>query len=145
MGPTHRRPSSHRCWRCSRRSPGLIPDGSPETRARLFFGVWALLLTASSGAHGVVDGRSVFCMPLRASHIALSPIVALTALVAPDLVGVALTAAALWAWSSDRMRWAGVWLGLAISTVHYPVVVLIAICLVAVRAGRWGEVRALVG
>ena len=124
---------------------GLIPDGSPETRARLFFGVWALLLTVALALTVWWTARSVSRMPLRASHIALSPIVALTALVAPDLVGVALTAAALWAWSSDRMRWAGVWLGLAISTVHYPVVVLIAFCLVAVRAGRWGEVRALVG
>jgi uncharacterized membrane protein len=84
-------------------------------------------------------------MPLRASHLALSPVVALAALVAPDLVGVAFTAAALCGWSKGRLRWAGVWLGLAISTVHYPVLVLIAICFVAVRAGRWADARVVVG
>ena len=124
---------------------GLIPDGSPETRARLFFGLWAVLLMVCLALTVWWSVTSTPRMPLRASHIALSPVVALAALVAPDLVGVALTAAALSAWSRRREAWAGVWVGLAMSTVHYPVLELVAICLVALRAGRWDDARVVVG
>ena len=124
---------------------GVIPDGTPETRERQFFGLWALLLALCLALAVWWTAAALDRMPLRASHLALSPVVALAALVAPDLVGVAFTAAALCGWSKGRLRWAGVWLGLATSTVHYPVLVLIAICLVAVRAGRWADARVVVG
>ena len=56
-----------------------------------------------------------------------------------DLLGVTLAAAALLAWGRSRPLLAGVLLGLAFTARSYPVVLLLALALVALRAGRWRE------
>lgn len=75
-------------------------------------------------------------LPLRAAHLALSPVVVLTVVVAPDVLGVALVAGGLWAWGRSRLVLAGVLLGLAVSARTYPVLILLAMLLVSLRAGR---------
>ena len=115
---------------------GLIPFGSPDAQARWFFGIWAVLTAVLVALLTWWTAGSVRRMPLRASHVALSPVVALTTLVAPDILGVALAAAGLYAWSRSRPGWAGVLLGLAIAARSYPVLIVLAIVFVAIRAGR---------
>ncbi|HRW17337.1 MAG TPA: hypothetical protein P5181_00670 [Dermatophilaceae bacterium] len=115
---------------------GLVPDGSMESRTRFFVVVWAvlgaLLLALLTGWTAASSRR----MPLRAAHVALSPVAALTLLVAPDILGVALTGAALLAWSRSRPTATGVLLGLAVSARSYPLLVLVVLWALAVRAGR---------
>ena len=115
---------------------GLIPAGGPENQARLFFGLWAVLSAALVALLTWWTAGTVQRMPLRASQVALSPVVALTVLVAPDILGVALAAAALYAWSRSRIGWAGALLGLAIAARSYPLLILAAIVMVSIRAGR---------
>ncbi|MEI2650487.1 MAG: hypothetical protein V9G15_16105 [Dermatophilaceae bacterium] len=115
---------------------GLIPAGGPENQARLFFGFWAVLSAALVALLTWWTAGTVQRMPLRASQVALSPVVALTVLVAPDILGVALAAAALYAWSRSRIGWAGALLGLAIAARSYPLLILAAIVMVSIRAGR---------
>lgn len=124
---------------------GLVPDGSAETRARFYFGIWALLTALLLALTVWFTAGSASRMPVRAAHVALSPVVALTIVVAPDIVGVCLAAAALWAWSRSRPVVSGILFGLAISARSYPVLIVVAIVLVAVRAGRSRAVLPVVG
>lgn len=73
--------------------------------------------------------------PEWAAHVALSPLVVTVALVSTDLLGVALTSVALLLWSRDRPTAAGVVFGLAIASRTYPILVLLAIGILALRSG----------
>lgn len=76
--------------------------------------------------------------PWDAALVALSPLLMLSALVSLDLLGVVLAAGGLLAWGRRRPWWAGVLLGLGVTARTYPVVLLLALALLAVRTGRWG-------
>lgn len=73
--------------------------------------------------------------PEWAAHVAFSPLVATVGLVSLDLVGVALTSVAMWLWSRGRLTAAGVVFGLAVATRTYPLLVLVVLGILALRAG----------
>jgi uncharacterized membrane protein len=120
-----------------------VPDGSLMVRQQWYFALWAVLITILVMALVIVTAASVPRAPWRAAHVALSPVLVLAALVSVDLLGVLLASVALWAWGRDRIVWAGVLLGLAISARSYPLVLLVAIGLLAVRSGRVAPWRRL--
>lgn len=127
---------------------GLVPDGGLESRIRFYFGMWAVLVTALVALTAWWTGASVRRFPMRAAHVALSPVVALAALVGPDALGVALASLALYAWARSRLVWSGVLFGLAVSARSYPVLILLACLFVAMRGGRvrdWAVVAAGAG
>jgi hypothetical protein len=68
--------------------------------------------------------------------VALSPALILNAFVNWDLIAMALTALGIAAWAARRNVWAGVLLGLGVATKFYPLVVLGALLLLCLRAGR---------
>ena len=114
----------------------VVPSGTVDERMRFYFGLWAVLGAVLIALTTWWTTASVRRFPLRGAHVALSPVVLLTLVVAPDVLGVALLAAALYCWSRERLLLCGVLFGLAISARTYPLVVLMAILLVSVRAGR---------
>jgi hypothetical protein len=120
-----------------------VPDGSAVVRQQWYFALWAVLITVIVMALVIVTAASVPRAPWRAAHVALSPVLVLAGLVSVDLLGVLLASAALWAWGRNRIPLAGVLLGLAISARSYPLVLLLAIGLLAVRSGRLGAWRRL--
>lgn len=71
--------------------------------------------------------------PWVTAMVAASPVVIMTGLINWDLFAVALTSLSFLLWSGQRIAWAGVLLGLAISAKFYPVVILGAVFLWAVR------------
>lgn len=115
---------------------GLVPGGPVDGQLRFFFGLWAVLATILAGLLTWWTAGSTPQTPMRAAHVAFSPVLALTVLIAPDIAGVALTGAGLYLWSRCRPTAAGVVLGLAVSARTYPLLAVAAILLVAVRAGR---------
>ncbi len=120
----------------------LVPSGPIEGRMRFYFALWAILGSLLLALTTWWTTASVRRFPIRAAHVALSPVVVLTLVVAPDILGVALTAAAMYFWSRERLVLCGVLLGLATAARSYPVVILVALLLVSVRAGRlpaWGR------
>ena len=122
-----------------------VPDGSAMVQQQWYFALWAVLLTVILMALVVVTAASLPSAPWRAAHIALSPVLVLAGLVSADLLGVLLTSVALLAWGRSRVPLAGVVLGLAISARSYPLVLLVAIGLLALRSGRlaaWGRLAA---
>lgn len=114
----------------------LVPTGVAEsTRVKWYFALWAVLLTVLLLVT-IWLVATAMRRPYAAAHVALSPVVVLTLFVSADLVGVALATAAMWAWGRQRLTTAGVLLGLAMAARSYPVLVLVAIGLLALRAGR---------
>ncbi|WP_426564205.1 glycosyltransferase family 87 protein [Angustibacter sp. McL0619] len=116
----------------------VTPHGSMIERDRTYFdistGVIALLVLALVLLTVASTGRR---RPWDASLVALSPLLALSALVSFDMLGIALAAAALLLWGRSRPLVAGVLLGLAITARTYPLVLLLVLALLALRTGRW--------
>jgi uncharacterized membrane protein len=71
--------------------------------------------------------------------LAVAPTVFLAGTINWDWPAIALTAAALWAWSRGRPGWAGVALGLAIAAKFYPVLLLGPLFVLCLRGGRLRE------
>ncbi len=115
----------------------LVRNVSELVRGREFFDVTVVLLALCAVA-GVLataraagpDGR------WQALLVALSPAFILSAFINWDLIAFALTALGLAAWAARRGVWAGVLIGLAVATKFYPLVVLGALLLLCLRAGR---------
>ena len=106
-----------------------------STRVAWYFALWSVLVTLMLlGIVWLVASSAR--MPFSAAHVALSPVVALAGFVSADLLGVLLASAGLWAWSRRRPALAGVLFGLAISARTYPVLILLAIGLLALRSGH---------
>ncbi|MGC5585589.1 glycosyltransferase 87 family protein [Ornithinimicrobium sp. W1665] len=119
----------------------LLAQVSPQAGTGLgaqqgVFVGWILLALVLLGA-GVVAAVALRPRdPWRAAHLALSPVLVPLALVSTDLLGVVLTLLALWAWQRGRPWLAGALLGWALLVRPFPLLVLLALVLVAVRDGR---------
>ncbi len=74
--------------------------------------------------------------PWDAMLFAASPALVLAGLVNWDLLAVAATAGALWAWSRGRPVLSGVLIGLGTATKLYPLFLLGALLVVCIRRGR---------
>jgi len=121
----------------------VVPDGSALVRQQWYFALWAVLVTVMVMTLVAVTAASVPAAPWRAAHVALSPVLVVAALVSVDLLGVLLASVALLAWGRGRIPLAGVFFGLAISARTYPLVLLVALGLLAVRSGKVGAWRRL--
>jgi uncharacterized membrane protein len=114
--------------------PGL-PGDQVAYAAGVFFGVNAVVLFALFVA--LVWAHLKMSRPRDALMVAASPLIAAEALINWDGLVVALTALALLAWSRKRPGWTGIWLGLAIAAKLYPVLLLVPLAVLCLRAGRW--------
>lgn len=77
--------------------------------------------------------------PRHTLIIAASPLVMLSGLINWDLFVVMLTSVAIYLWMKKYPLWAGIVIGLAFAAKFYPVILLIAITLVCLRAGKYRE------
>lgn len=114
-------------------------SASLSSEQGLYLG-WAIAAAVLLVALVVVTTLTCRRAPWSAAHVALSPLIVLVVLVAPDLWGVTLTSVALWLWSRNRPVSAGVVMGAAIAARTYPVLIVLVIGLLALRAGagnRW--------
>jgi uncharacterized membrane protein len=123
----------------------IVPDGTPFERQRFYVLAWAVVLVLILAVLVTVTARSARRNPWRAAHVAASPLLVTTALVSPDLFGVMLASYGLYLWSRSRPELAGVLFGLAIAARTYPVLLVLVVGLLAVRAGRWLAWAAMAG
>ena len=77
--------------------------------------------------------------PWDAAHLALSPVLVVSALISYQLLAVALAAGVLLAWTRRRAVLAGVLLGLAVLAAGQTAVLAVALLVVGLRIGRGGE------
>jgi hypothetical protein len=115
---------------------------NPEIAGREFFDltVAGLTLCAIIGvlATAVLAGRT---RRWTALLVALSPALILGSFINWDLIAMALTALAMVAWARKHGVAAGILFGLAVATKFYPIVLLGALFLLCLRAGRLREFR----
>ena len=118
----------------------LVRNVDAAIRGREFYDVTVVLLALCAVA-AVLATASAAGPDRRwqALLVALSPALILNAFVNWDLIAMALTALGIAAWAARRGVWAGVLLGLAVATKFYPLVVLAALLLLCLRAGRLRE------
>jgi len=115
----------------------LVRNVDAVIRGREFFDVTAALLAVCAVAAVLATARAAGPDGRwQALMVALSPALILNAFVNWDLIAMALTALAIAAWAARRGVWAGVLLGLGVATKFYPLVVLGALLLLCLRAGR---------
>lgn len=76
--------------------------------------------------------------PWDTAMVALSPVLLVHAFTNWDLLAVALTTLGMWAWARRHPVLAGVLIGLGVAAKLYPVLVLGALFLLCLRAGRLG-------
>ena len=103
-------------------------------------GLLAFLLIAV-----VATALTVRHRPWDAAMVALAPTVILGATINWDLIPIALAALAMLAWARSKPGWAGIALGLAIAAKFYPVLLLGAFAILALRSGRWRQALVLLG
>ena len=121
---------------------GLLPD-VPAVES--FYVVTSLLLSFC----GLLVTRAVLGLagrrPWDAAMAALSPVLLFHAFTNWDLLAVALSTIGMLAWARRRPVAAGVLFGLAIAAKFYPLLLLGALFLLCLRAGRlrtWGRTAA---
>ena len=114
-----------------------VPGGDVRSQTRWYFDlstlVVAVLVATLVGLTVAGAGRR---RPWDGALVALSPLLALSALVSLDLLGVTLAAGGLLAWGRRRPVLAGVLLGLAITARTYPLLFVLVLGVLALRAGR---------
>lgn len=107
-----------------------------QAAGRAFYDVTVVMLTVAAL---VAVAATVPLAGSRRARIALltaAPGLAFAAYINWDLIAVAFTALAVWAWSRQRPGAAGVLLGLAVATKFYPIVLLGPLFLLCLRARR---------
>ncbi|XHM92467.1 glycosyltransferase family 87 protein [Peterkaempfera sp. SMS 1(5)a] len=113
------------------RSGNLVPD-----REQWFWMVNAGMLMICAVVAVIAVMRTHRRRPWDALLFALAPALALNATVNWDLLAVALTAMAMAYWSARRPVGAGVLIGLATAAKLYPVLLLLPLLVLCLRAGR---------
>jgi len=118
----------------------LVRNVDATIRGREFYDLTAVLLALCAVAAVLATARAVGAdRRWQALLVALSPALILNAFVNWDLIAMALTALGIAAWAARRGVWAGVLLGLGVATKFYPLVILGALLLLCLRAGRLRE------
>jgi uncharacterized membrane protein len=112
---------------------GPLPDAVP---VQTYYVVTCLLLSllalvVTRGVLGLTGRR-----PWDAAMVGLSPVLLMYAFNNWDLLAVALTTLGMWAWARRHPVLAGVLLGLGIAAKLYPVLVIGALFVLCLRAGR---------
>ncbi len=99
----------------------------------LYFDVTAVLLAGCALAAAWFLARTQRRRPWDAMLFAAAPVLVLSGLINWDLIAVAASAAAMWAWARGRPALSGVFIGLGVATKLYPVFLLGALLVVCLR------------
>ena len=89
--------------------------------------------------------KTVANRPWDSAMIALAPMMILAATISWDLLAIAFVSLAFWAQSKNKNLATGIFLGLALCSANYPIAVVIAFIVFAVRTKEWKKTANLVG
>ena len=123
-------------------------EGTASERMVRFYDITAILLLLFALLTVAAVWSTRPRGPTAALMVALSPALLLTATINWDLIAVAFTALAVFAWSRQAFWWTGVFVGLGAAAKFYPlfllgpVLVLVLHRVLAQRRGRDGDLPA---
>jgi uncharacterized membrane protein len=124
-------------WLSADLTRGLHALDSGWSELVIFGAITAILLSGCALAVTAATAQTAGRRPYDAAIFALSPLVALHAFTNWDLLAMALTSGALWAWARSKPVLAGVLIGLGTAAKLYPVLLLLAIAILAIRTRRY--------
>ncbi len=127
-------------WASAELARGLHALGGDWSLLVLFGVVTALLLAACGLTTTAAIAQTARGRPYDAALFALSPLLVFHAFSNWDLLAMALTSCALWAWARGRPIACGVLIGLGTAAKLYPVFLLVALAILAVRTRRYAPV-----
>ncbi|QCB96061.1 DUF2029 domain-containing protein [Arthrobacter sp. PAMC25564] len=120
----------------------LVPgDGASAPRVLAYFDINATLIAAVWIVTVVATARMTRRRPWDAAMVALAPGIVLAGTINWDMWAVGLLAVGMYFFSRNKLVLAGIFIGLGTATKLYPLLILGAILLLALRTGR---IRALV-
>src|SRR4051812_8428973 len=111
-------------------------SGEQDLAVAFFFDSTAVLLVVAAGVVVFCTARTAGTRPQVAMLVALAPSLLLHAFTNWDLLAVAFAAGGLLAWSRRAPRLAGLLLGLGAATKLYPILFLVPLGVLCLRAGR---------
>ncbi|MGG5174690.1 glycosyltransferase family 87 protein [Pseudarthrobacter sp. J1763] len=100
-----------------------------DVNATLIFAVWIVTVLATA--------RMARRRPWDAAMVAVAPGIILAGTINWDMWAVALLAVGMFFFSRNKLIWAGVFFGLGAATKVYPVLILGAVLVLALRSGRF--------
>lgn len=115
----------------------IAPSLYSGDTTRAFFDVNVILLTPFVIVTVIASALSLRRRPWVAAMIAVAPSMILGATINWDLIPVALTALAFLAWVRTQPSVAGIFLGLAIASKFYPLILIGVFVILAVRTRRY--------
>jgi len=120
-----------------------LADQPLEQEAETLYGIYALLMFGAMLGLAALLVRLSGRRPWDAAAFAIAPVLVLAATIGWDLLGALLAVAAVFAWSRRRPVAAGLLLGSAVATAVWPVLVLVATLVLAVRSRQLAAVGAV--
>lgn len=124
----------------------LVPAGGTVLhRQQIFYGICAVVITALVAATTIATASMLRDSPWQAAHVALSPVLITASLLSLDILGVALATAGMALWMRRMPLTAGALLGAAVMARSYPLIIIAAIALLALRERRTDAVVRMVG
>ncbi len=115
----------------------LVPgSGVDDTRILAYFDINATLIAAVWIATVLITARMSRRRAWDAAMVALAPGIVLAGVINWDMWAVGLLAAGMYFFSRDKLVLAGIFIGLGTATKLYPVLILGAILVLALRTGR---------
>jgi len=119
-----------------------VRDIVPGRNSGVVFGVLTAVLLAICGLVAVAATAGAAGPRRRwdAAIFAVSPLLVFHAFSNWDLIAMALTSGALWAWARDRPVAAGVLIGVGTAAKLYPALLFVPLLILAVRSRTWRPV-----
>ncbi len=125
-------------WLSAEFTRGVHALDSAWTPVVIFGAITAVLLAACGLVVTAGTALSSRRRPYDAALFALSPLLVFHAFSNWDLLAMALTSGAIWAWARGRPVAAGVLIGLGTAAKLYPVFLLVPLAILAIRTRRRG-------
>lgn len=113
----------------------LTPGGNALATQQIYFAIGTVIIVLLIALTTVATASMLRDTPWLAAHVALSPVLITAALVSFDVLGVALATVGMALWARKHPIAAGLCLGAAVMARTYPLVLLGAIVLIALRDG----------
>lgn len=126
-------------WLTARLTTGVHTIMSSWSQIVVFGALTALLLALCGLIVTASTAYTAGRRPYDAAIFALSPLLIFHAFSNWDLLAMAFTSCALWAWSRERPVLSGAMIGLGTAAKLYPVFLLVAIGILAVRTRRFAD------
>lgn len=119
----------------------LVPGGgSTLHKQQIFYAICAVVITVLVAGATIATASMLRGSPWQAAHVALSPVLITASLLSLDVLGVALATIGMALWVRRMPVAAGVLLAGAVMARTYPLIIIAAIVLLAIRERRGPEV-----